>query len=74
MRTGTTITSTDSLNALLDRWLETHRRGLSPTTMRGYRDKLTRVRRALGEIRLSDLTAQGLDRAYAQWRKEGLRA
>ena len=41
MRTGTTITSTDTLNALLDRWLEHVEHDLSPTTVRGYRDKLT---------------------------------
>ena len=66
MRTGTTITSTDSLNALLDRWLEHIEGNLSPTTIRGYREKLNRVRRDLGAIKLSDLTAQKLDRAYAE--------
>lgn len=74
VRTGTTITSTDTLNALLDRWLEHVERDLSPTTIRGYRDKLIRARRDLGEIKLSDLTAQKLDRAYAHWRKEGVSA
>jgi integrase len=72
VRTGTTVTSTDSLNALLDRWLEHVQGDLQPTTLRGYRDKLARVRRELGDIKLVDLTAQRLDRAYAQWRKDGL--
>lgn len=72
VRTGTTVTSTDTLNALLDRWLEHAQGDLSPTTLRGYRDKLVRVRRDLGDIKLTELTAQRLDRAYNQWRKEGL--
>ena len=74
MRTGTAFTSTDTLNTLLDRWLEHIEGNLSTTTVRGYREKVTRARRDLGEIKLSDLTAQKLDRAYAQWRKEGLSA
>jgi integrase len=74
MRTGTAINSTDTLNALLDRWLEHIDGNLSPTTVRGYREKLTRVRRDLGAIKLRDLNAQKLDRAYAQWRKEDLSA
>ena len=73
-RTGTTITSTDTLDALLDRWLGHVESDLSPTTIRGYRDKLSRARRDLGEIKLADLTAQKLDHAYARWRKEGLSA
>ncbi|MGH3282619.1 MAG: tyrosine-type recombinase/integrase [Trebonia sp.] len=72
VRNGTTVVSTDSLNALLDRWLEHVQGDLQPTTLRGYRDKLTRVRRDLGDIKLVDLTAQKIDRAYAQWRKDGL--
>jgi integrase len=72
VRTGTTVASTDTLNALLDRWLEYIQHDRSPTTVRGYREKLTRVRRDLGETKLSNLTAQQLDRAYAQWRTEGI--
>jgi hypothetical protein len=71
-RTGTTIRSTDTLNALLNRWLEQLAPDLSPTTIRGYREKLNRVRRDLGEIKLGDLSAQKLDRAYAEWRKDGV--
>ncbi|HVA75513.1 MAG TPA: tyrosine-type recombinase/integrase [Acidimicrobiales bacterium] len=74
VRTGTTVASTDTLNALLDRWLDHVQADLQPTTVRGYRDKLARVRRDLGDITLDELTAQRLDRAYAQWRKEGLSA
>ncbi len=71
-RTGTPISSTDTLNDLLDRWLDHIAAHLSPTTIRGYREKLGRARRDLGETKLSELTGQMLDRAYARWRKEGL--
>lgn len=74
VRTGTTVASTDTLNVLLDRWLDHVQADLQPTTVRGYRDKLARVRRDLGDIKLDELTAQRLDRAYVQWRKEGLSA
>jgi integrase len=74
VRTGTTVSSTDTVNALLDRWLEHVESDLSTTTVRNYRDKLTRVRRDLGDLKLSQLTAQKLDHAYARWRKEGLSA
>src|SRR5438270_9969054 len=63
VRTGTTIQSNDTLDALLDRWLEHIEHDRSPTTVRGYRDKLARVRRDLGATKLRDLTAQQLDRA-----------
>lgn len=72
VRAGTTITPTDTLNAFFDRWIEHIENDLSPTTVRGYRDKLSRVRRDLGKVKLSDLTAQQLARAYTSWRKEGL--
>jgi integrase len=71
-RNGSAIESTGTLNAFLDQWLEHIEKDRSPTTLRGYRDKLMRVRRDLGEIKLADLTAQRLDRAYAAWRKEGI--
>jgi integrase len=74
VRTGTTITATDTLNALLDRWLEHIVSDLSTTTVRNYRNKLIRVRRDLGDLKLSELTAQKLDYAYTQWRKDGLSA
>jgi integrase len=74
VRTGITITGTDTLNVLLDRWLEHIETDRSTTTIRGYRDKLIRVRRDLGDTKLSELTAQQLDHAYAQWRREGLSA
>jgi integrase len=74
VRTGTAIASTDTLNAFLDRWLEHVEADLSPTTIRNYRDKLQRVRRDLGEIKLADLTAQKLDQAYARWRHEDISA
>jgi integrase len=72
VRTGTTIASSDILNALLDRWLEHVEHDLSPTTLRNYRDKLIRARRDLGEIKLRDLTAQKLDLAYATWKRQGV--
>lgn len=68
------VESTATLDAFLDRWLEHLAGDRQPTTIRGYREKLVRVRRDLGNVKLNELTAQQLDRAYAAWRKEGLSA
>jgi integrase len=57
---------------LLDRWMEHQQGRLSPTTMRGYADKIRRINPALGRIRLSKLTVQDLDRTYRAWSAEGL--
>lgn len=74
VRSGTaaTATSSDTLDSFLDRWLEHIAGDRQPTTIRGYRDKLVRVRRDLGTVKLAELTPQQIDRSYAAWRKEGL--
>lgn len=75
VETGTAILGADTtLDALLDRWLEHLAPLRSPTTIRGYGDKLKRVRRDLGSIKLTKLTAQHLDRAYRAWLTEGITA
>ena len=63
-----------SLDAFLDRWLAHIEGDRSPTTVRGYRDKLKRVRRDLGRVKVGKLTAQQLDRAYQEWLSEGITA
>jgi integrase len=73
-RTGTTLEPTDTLNVFLNRWMEHIEGDRSPTTMQGYVVKLKNVREALGGVKLSDLTAQQLDRTYAGWRKNGMSA
>ncbi len=60
-----------SLSDFLDAWLgfvEPHR---SPTTIRGYRDKVRRWKVALGAKKVSTITAQDLDRTYTRWIEEG---
>lgn len=63
-----------TVEAFLDRWLDHIRVHRSPTTVRGYEDKLKRVRRDLGSVKVGKLTAQQLDRAYQQWLGEGITA
>ncbi len=60
-----------TLAAFLDSWLEFVEPSRSPTTIRGYRDKVRRWKAALGAVKVSKLTAQDLDRTYARWLKEG---
>ena len=60
-----------TLNQFLDRWLAHIEDQRSPTTIRGYRDKLRRVRRDLGSVHVAKLTGQVLDRTYRRWLDEG---
>lgn len=64
--------SDQPLGEFLDSWLgfiEPHR---SPTTIRGYRDKVRRWKAVLGNKKVSKLTAQDLDRVYARWLEDGV--
>jgi integrase len=70
-RTGQ-VDGTTTVNAFLDRWLEYLTPRREPTTVRGYRDKLRRIRDAVGHVRMAKLTAQQLDSAYTAWLNEGL--
>ena len=60
-----------TLADFLDDWLAFVEPQRSPTTIRGYRDKLRRWKAALGTRKVSTLTAQDLDRTYARWLEEG---
>lgn len=59
------------LSDFLDSWLAFVAPHRSPTTIRGYQDKVRRWKAALGTKRVSKLTAQDLDRTYAHWLEEG---
>jgi integrase len=61
-----------TLAAFLDQWIKSITPSRSPTTIRGYRDKMRRIDAKLGQIRLSKLTAHTLDRVYREWLDEGL--
>lgn len=63
--------SDQRLGEFLDSWLEFIEPNRSPTTVRGYRDKVRRWKAVLGNKKVSKLTAQDLDRAYARWLEEG---
>lgn len=60
-----------TLAEFLDAWLAFVEPQRSPTTVRGYRDKVRRWKAVLGSARVSKLTAQELDRTYARWLEEG---
>ncbi|MDQ6784954.1 MAG: site-specific integrase [Actinomycetota bacterium] len=60
-----------TLAEFLDAWLAFVESQRSPTTVRGYRDKVRRWKAVLGPLRVSKLTAQELDRTYARWLDEG---
>lgn len=60
-----------TLSDFLDSWLAFVEPLRSPTTVRGYRDKVRCWKAALGGRRVSKLTAQDLDRTYARWLEEG---
>jgi integrase len=60
-----------TLSDFFDTWLAFVEPLRSPTTVRGYRDKIRRWKAALGAKRVSKLTAQDLDRTYARWLGEG---
>jgi integrase len=69
---GTLTTDASTVEDYLERWLDHVAVSKSPTTVRGYRGKIKRIDSKLGQIQLSKLTAQHLDRAYRQWLDEGL--
>jgi integrase len=60
-----------TLAAFLDSWLAFVEPLRSPTTIRGYRDKVRRWKAALGTRKVSKLTAQDLDRTYSRWLEDG---
>lgn len=60
-----------TLSDFLDSWLAFVEPQRSPTTIRGYRDKVRRWKAALGAKKVSRITAQDLDRTYARWLDDG---
>ena len=70
---GNTATGTETVGDLLDAFNEhAVNKGLSPNTLRGYRQIAeTVVRPELGKVKLSRLTARDLERLYAQLRAKG---
>lgn len=64
-----------TVGELLERWLEQIEPERSPNTIRGYRKKVTLyLLPAFGELELSKLTADRIDRLYASLRSRGLAA
>jgi integrase len=61
-----------ALGDFLDRWLDQLAPLRSPTTIRGYRTKVKRLKARLGNVTLAKLTPQQLDRAYVDWLTGGL--
>ena len=61
-----------TVGELLDTWLEFITPQRSPTSIRGYRDKVNRWKRAIGAMPVSKLTPKDLDLLYARWLAEGL--
>ncbi|HTT88936.1 MAG TPA: tyrosine-type recombinase/integrase [Acidimicrobiales bacterium] len=57
---------------LLERWLDHITPQRQPGTVRGHRTCTHAVIAEIGHVRLSKLTAQELDRAYARWLAAGL--
>ena len=70
---GNTATGTETVGDLLDQFIEhAVNKGLSPNTLRGYRQIAeTVVRPALGKVKLGRLTARDLERLYASLRAKG---
>jgi integrase len=67
--------STATLGQLLDKWLEFAEMTQRHRTLYENRRKIeTRIRPALGSVRLSKLHAQTFDAAYGHWLDEGLSA
>jgi integrase len=61
-----------TVGELLDAWLDLVGPQRSPTSVRGYRDKVNRWKRAVGAVPVAKLTARDLDLVYARWLAEGL--
>lgn len=67
------VSASMSLADFLDRWVEHVAASTrSPTTVQGYRYKVKNVVAKLGKVKLSKLTAEQLDKAYAELLNEGL--
>lgn len=71
-RASTSAVPRQTVGELLDAWLEFVAPQRSPTSVRGYRDKVNRWKRAIGAVPVSKLTPRDLDLLYARWLAEGL--
>lgn len=69
---GNIAMGTDTVETLVDRWLDAIEPDRSPTTMKKYREIAKRdVIPEIGAIKLNRLSAQHLDRLYAKLSKRG---
>ena len=69
------VSASMTLADFLDRWLDhVAASACSPTTVQGYRYKIKNIVAKLGEVKLTKLTAEQLDKAYADLLNEGLSA
>jgi hypothetical protein len=61
-----------TLGALLDGWIDFVTPQREPGRVRGYIANAKRIKPILGDIKLTRLTAQHLERASSGWLGEGL--
>jgi len=58
----------------LDQWLEDVGGGLKPTTLGGYRQAVSRLKRMIGDVKLQELRPLTVERGYQQLLSSGLAA
>lgn len=58
----------------LDQWIEDVGGGLKPTTLGGYRQAVSRLKRMIGDVKLQELRPLTVERAYQQLLSSGLAA
>ena len=69
---GAPVTSGITVGELLDKWIDFVTPQREPGTIRGYTSHAQRAKASLGHLKLTKLSAQHLDRAYAAWLAQGL--
>jgi integrase len=69
---GAPVTSGITVGELLDKWIDFVTPQREPGTIRGYTSHARRAKASLGHLKLTKLSAQHLDRAYAAWLAQGL--
>lgn len=63
-----------TINGLLDDWLAIKRRALSPTTIAGYEDRATKIRKKFGRLPADQLTGKMIDDWYGHLLDNGTSA
>jgi integrase len=61
-----------SVGQLLERWLDHITPSREPGTIRGYATHIRAIDEQIGAVKLAELTALQLDKAYAAWLRMGL--